>query len=126
MFALYASLSRLTSVRSDSGRFDSFVMERFSPWYVESQRVLRGSGCAFALIGPVIGPAGSLPSSGVWAGLGVGVGAGTSFVCARGRVDDWVFDFSLKLVVSSRLKTAAAVAVRKLSVARARVCGACA
>src|SRR6476659_5062135 len=98
MFALYASLSRLTSVRSDSGRFDSFVMERFSPWYVESQRVLRGSGCAFALIGS----AASLPSSGVWAGLGVGVGAGTSFVC--GRVDDWVVDFSLKLV-SSRLKT---------------------
>ncbi len=104
-------------------------MERFSPWYAESQRVLRGSGCAFAVvgavIGPVIGPAVSLTRSGVWAGLGVGVGAGTSFVCATGRVDDWVVEFSLKLVVSSRLKTAA-VAVRKLTVARACVCGACA
>ena len=95
-------------MRSDSGRFDSFVMERFSPWYVESQRVLRGSGCAFAVVGAVIGPAVSLTRSGVWAGLGVGVGPGTSFVCARGRIDDWVVDFSLKLV-SSRLKTAAAV-----------------
>ena len=51
MFAPYASLSRLTSVRSDSGRFDSFVMVMFSPWYAGSQRVLRDSGCDFAAIG---------------------------------------------------------------------------
>src|SRR6185369_10196062 len=109
MFALYASLSRLTSVSSDSGRFDSFVMVMFSPWYAVSQRLLRGSGCNFAAIGLAV----SLRSSGV----GSGLGAGASFACgcAGIGVSLVVFGFSSKLVGSSRLKMVVTVAVRKFS-----------
>src|SRR5690348_11739139 len=120
MFALYASLSRLTSVRRDSGRFDSFVMVMFSPWYAGSQRVLRGLGCKFAAIGPAV----SLRSSGV----GSGLGAGASFACGCAGIDGSLMAFVLspKLIGSSRLKIAVAVAVRKFSVAHDRVWGACA
>src|SRR5215213_11855153 len=117
MFALYASFSRLTSVRSDSGRFDSFVMVMFSPWYAESQTVLRGSESDFV-------PAAFAGSSVSFVGRSE-VGSGVSIVFdTEGAAGTSLapFLFSPKLVGSSRLRMCADLVVWKLRIECDRLC----